>query len=167
MNHSFQTVFGFLVTVCFTFFSTGCEAANSSSKNANILELVSQAYGEKLTDIESIRIKSDLRFTFQGQGYSSRYVELEPEKRDLILDYKNDRGSIEEWSDYGGAVYHVQNIYDQKNSTYISHLANTHLEQASDNLYQAFGYEMFHIDTLLARELLLQDQIDDKGTSTL
>lgn len=130
-------------------------AAGAGDMEHRTLALVKQTYG--IDKLKSIRIYSDLRFGWVGQGYTPGYVELPQMVKDLKIDLVNKRGSEESW---GGPLnnYNYRAFNTDGGIGHIDYGTKTYNIDKDGTYYRTFYGEIRSSDTLLAYELVNRPQ---------
>ena len=143
-----------LMTVMLTVTPAIAWAGGNLSKT-DILERVSQSYnGTKLLDAKTIRIEEDLRMPYNSHDYGTEFHDFSRQRRHIVLDFENQRGSVEYMTQIGAANYHGRDVVTDGQSIFIDYGIGTYQRHGEVDFDEEYARTIRSSDVLLARDLL-------------
>ena len=130
-----------------------------------VLARIERAYGgPRLRRLRSLRILSDRRLAWAGQGQTSAFVEFAVDRQHKYFDLKRQYGSVERWIHQTGNVYHHRYIVDARGATTVDHAAMTYRRDAKGTYFGSFAGDYRASDLMLAFHLVTKAQkVDHRG----
>jgi len=116
-------------------------------------EKIIEAYGgAKFENLKTLKMESDLRYGWLGQGQYPDYTDLEPMRKLYHYDLVKGWGSEEAW---GGGGSYAERVFTTDNGQYTVNYLNKSYEHDPDgDFYGHFGGEIRTTDFLLAYDLV-------------
>ena len=130
-----------------------CATALAGDMAHRTVENVIAGYGgSKFQKLTTVKIKSDLRYGWLGQGQYPDYTDLEPMRKVYHFDLSKGWGSEEAW---GGGGSYAERVFAAGDGQYTVNYLNNFYEHDEDaNFYSHFGGEIRTSDILLAYDLM-------------
>ena len=124
-----------------------------------------RAYGgPQLRRLRSLRVFSDRRLAWPGQGQTAAFVEFATDRQHKYFDLRRKHGSVERWIHQTGNVYHNRYVVDARGATTIDYTAMTYRRHDKGTFFGSFAGDYRMCDLLLAFHLVVEAQdIEYKG----
>ena len=146
-------------------FAINTSASAGDQEDALIAKIVEAYGGAQFENLRSVRIQTDFKTAFPGQGYTSGYVEFTPLKQDAQFDLANERASVEGWSANWNFNFNTRTVSVDDDIVAINYANDTYQPAAGPDFYTAFGPTIRSSDTLLAYEISKRaDTAEYQGT---
>ena len=141
------------------------EPAENNQGVADVRLRLEKAYGGKsLRRLRTIRIRSDRRLAWMGQGQTSAFVEFATDRQHKYFDLRRRLGSVERWIHQTGNVYHNRYIVDREGAATIDYASMTYSRDAKGTYFGSFAGDYRISDLLLAHHVVTSPHgIEDSG----
>lgn len=129
------------------------EKPTSLSPAQEVVTKVINGYGgAKFEELRTLRLQTDLRYGWLGQGQYADYTDLEPMRKIYHFDLQKEWGSEEAW---GGGGSYAERVFTTDDGQYEVNYLNKTWELDEDaEFYGHFGGEIRGSDILLAYDLM-------------
>lgn len=131
--------------------------APSSEVGSQVLARLERAYGgPHLHRLTRLRIESDGRLAWPGQGQSSEFVEFATDRVVKYFEFRKLRGTVERWTRQNGNVYHHRYVVDGDGAATVDYNEMTFERDPEGSFLGAFSPDYRGSDLLLARALAVE-----------
>lgn len=130
-------------------------SAPEGGEEVGVLARLEEAYGgARLRRLRSVRIESDRRLAWPGQGQSAEFVEYATDRMIKYFDLRRRRGSVERWTHQNGNVYHHRYIVDGDGEVTADYSEMTFTRNEEGSFSGSFSPDYRGSDLLLAHALV-------------
>ena len=144
--------------VLFTLLCFGASGSEAKSSNVtDVLKKVETAYGgPQLRRMRRVRILSDRRLAWPGQGQTSAFVEYATDRQHKYLDLRRRFGSVERWIHQTGNIYHNRYIVNAEGAATVDYASMTYSLNEKGTYWASFVGDYRSSDLLLAYHLVTE-----------
>ncbi len=156
--HIDRMITNWVLLICVSGLAFPCAlVAQDASELAAVVAKVDARYGSRLKHLDYFAHDDEYRETFEGQGYTPDYDNFWVVRSQTRLDLKNRQGSYESWSDQYGRIMQFHTLSTGQGIATIDYELGYYTLNPEADYYQSFGRNIRSSDTLLAYELVQED----------